>query len=518
MDKYKFLRKEGNSIDKMKKTAVFLMIIAVLSKVTGFLRDITLSYFYGATAISDAYIISITITSVLFSLIIAGISTAYIPMYKQIEHEDGKRSALGFTNNLINIVLIITTGIIVIGLLSSNLLVKVFALGFDGETLKIAVMFTRIGLIGIYFTSLTQLFIGYLQINEKFTASAMVGLPFNFIIILSIYFSVHSNIVVLAIGSVLAAFFQMLFLFPALKKTNYKYERIVSISDKNIKKMATIVFPVMIGISIDQINLMVDKTIASMLVEGGISALTYASRLNDFVQGIFVLSFVTVMFPLISKMAAQDNQKDFKKSISEVISSVIIIVVPASVGIMILVNPIIKILFGHGHFDGQAVEMTSHALFFYCIGMIGYAIREILNRTFYSLQDSKTPMYNAAIAVGLNIVLNLILSRFLGISGLALATSISALFCSFLLVIHLRKKIGPFGLKECLITFVKVSIAAGGMGGVVYFLNQSLVMGELLKLSIVVLVGIVIYILLITLFKVSETKTIINYIKEKWIN
>lgn len=218
MDKYKFLRKEGNSIDKMKKTAVFLMIIAVLSKVTGFLRDITLSYFYGATAISDAYIISITITSVLFSLIIAGISTAYIPMYKQIEHEDGKRSALGFTNNLINIVLIITTGIIVIGLLSSNLLVKVFALGFDGETLKIAVMFTRIGLIGIYFTSLTQLFIGYLQINEKFTASAMVGLPFNFIIILSIYFSVHSNIVVLAIGSVLAAFFKCCFYFLHSRK------------------------------------------------------------------------------------------------------------------------------------------------------------------------------------------------------------------------------------------------------------------------------------------------------------
>lgn len=169
--------------------------------------------------------------------------------------------------------------------------------------------------------------------------------------------------------------------------------------------------------------------------------MTYASRLNDFVQGIFVLSFVTVMFPLISKMAVQKNKEDFKQSISEVISVVILIVVPASVGIMILAEPIIRLLFGHGHFDERAIEMTTHALFFYSIGMIGYGIREILNRTFYSLQDTKTPMYNASMAVILNIILSIILSYFMGISGIALATSISALFCSTLLVIKLRKKL-----------------------------------------------------------------------------
>jgi len=493
------------------------MVLTALSKVSGFLRDITLSFFYGATNTSDAYIISITITSVLFSLIIMGISTAYIPMFKQIEHDLDQRSADAFTNNLINIVLIISTGVILFGLTFSNVLVKLFALGFDVETLKVAVLFTRIGLVGIYFISLTQLFISYLQLNGKFTIPAMIGLPFNFIIILSIIISTQTNIIVLAIGSVVAAFIQMIFLLPTLNKTSYRYSPVVRFKDKDIGKMAIIVFPVMIGISIDQINLMIDKTLASTLVEGGISALTYASRLNDFVQGIFVLSFVTVMFPLISNMAAKKNMEEFKNSISEVISSVMVIVVPASVGIMILSEPIIRLLFGRGHFDELAIDMTAHALFFYSIGMIGYGIREILNRTFYSLQDTKTPMYNAAISVVLNIILNFILSSFMGISGLALGTSISALFCSTLLVINLRKKIGSFGLRGNFVTFLKVFFASSLMGVIVYVLYEY-VLSEwqlIFKMVTVVFAGSIFYFIFITLFKVKETKILLNFFRNK---
>jgi len=269
----------------------------------------------------------------------------------------------------------------------------------------------------------------------------------------------------------------------------------------------------MIGISIDQINLMIDKTLASTIEEGGISALTYASRLNDFVQGIFVLSFVTVMFPYISKMVAQHNTEELKKSINEVISSVIIIVVPASVGIMILAEPIVKLLFGHGHFDKHAIEMTTKALFYYSIGMIGYGIREVLNRTFYSLQDSKTPMFNAGIAVLINIVLNIILSKYMGISGLALATSISALICSILLAIHLQRKIGSFGLLKISTTFSKVCLSSAGMGIIIYFLNLMLVdWNILIKMFIVICAGIIVYFLLIILLKIKEAKILVSYI------
>lgn len=500
----------------MKKTALFLMVIAILSKVTGFLRDITLSYFYGATSTSDAYIISITITSVLFSLIVLGISTAYIPMFKQIEHENGIRSASIFTNNLINLVLIVTTVIIVIGGVFLDSIVKLFAMGFDGETLEMAVKFTKIGLISIYFTSLTQLFTSHLQLKGKFIIPAMIGLPFNLIVIMAIFISYRWNVIFLAVGSLLAALVQLIFLIPTLRKINYRYRPLVNVADKNIKKLVLVVFPIMIGISIDQINLMIDKTLASALLEGGISALTYASRLNDFVQGIFVLSFVSVMFPLISNMAAQKKMDDFKTSISDVICSITVIVVPASIGIMVLADPIIRLLFGHGHFDERAIEITANALFFYSIGMIGYGFREILNRSFYSLQDSKTPMYNAALAVALNILLNFILSSYMGIGGLALATSISALFCSILLMVSLRKKIGKLDMRGIFTTLMKVLIASFAMGFVVYVMNE-LLMGwnSLVKMLTVVGTGSIVYFVLITLLKVKEMKLIKDYVKKR---
>jgi len=501
----------------MKKTAVLLMVITVLSKVFGFLRDITLSYFYGASSISDAYIISITITTVLFSLVITGISSGYIPLYKRIENDDGEKSARIFTNNVVNFVIIISTILIFFGLLFSDEIVKIFALGFDEDTLKIAVLFTRIGLVGIYFTSLTQLFSGYLQLNGKFAIPAIIGFPFNFIIILSIIISAKTNIIVLAIGGVIAALVQLLFLTPSLLKLKYRYVPSIQLRDENVKKMAFLVLPIAMGMSVDHINSMVDKTLASKIVEGGISALTYATRLNDFVIGIFVISFITVLFPLISKMAANENTNELKKSLSEVLSSVMLLVVPASIGIMVLAEPIIKLLFGRGHFDEQAIYLTSQALFFYSIGMIGYGTREILIRAFYSLQDMKTPMINASIAVILNIILNIILSAYMGIGGLALATSIAALFSTCLLFLSLRKKIGPLGLSKLVVTMLKVILASGVMGAIVFLLNEYIWMDldEVLKMGLVLFIGCSIYITIITMLKVEEVKIIKTFLWKK---
>jgi len=501
----------------MKKTAVLLMVITVLSKVFGFLRDITLSYFYGASSISDAYIISITITTVLFSLVITGISSGYIPLYKRIENDDGEKSARIFTNNVVNFVIIISTILIFFGLLFSDEIVKIFALGFDEDTLKIAVLFTRIGLVGIYFTSLTQLFSGYLQLNGKFAIPAIIGFPFNFIIILSIIISAKTNIIVLAIGGVIAALVQLLFLTPSLLKLKYRYVPSIQLRDENVKKMAFLVLPIAMGMSVDHINSMVDKTLASKIVEGGISALTYATRLNDFVIGIFVISFITVLFPLISKMAANENTNELKKSLSEVLSSVMLLVVPASIGIMVLAEPIIKLLFGRGHFDEQAIYLTSQTLFFYSIGMIGYGTREILIRAFYSLQDMKTPMINASIAVILNIILNIILSAYMGIGGLALATSIAALFSTCLLFLSLRKKIGPLGLSKLVVTMLKVILASGVMGAIVFLLNEYIWMDldEVLKMGLVLFIGCSIYITIITMLKVEEVKIIKTFLWKK---
>ena len=486
----------------MKRTAILLMVLTICSKMFGFGRELILSYFYGASNISDAYLISLTIPTVIFAFIGTGIATGYIPMYSQIEQECGEKEGNRYTNNLVNISIAVCTIVIIFGLSFTEPLVKIFASGFQGETLDLAVRFTRISLLGIYFMGLVYIFKGFLQIKGNYAITASIGFPFNFFIILSILLSTTINILVLSIGSVIATASQF----------------VLDIKDEHIKKMASIVFPVIIGVSVNEINVLVDRTLASGIAVGGISALNYANRLNGFVQGLFVATIATVMYPMISKMAAEKNISGLKKTVSEAISGINLLVVPAAVGAMIFAEPVVKLLFGRGAFDAQAVSMTSYALFFYSIGMIGFGLRDILSRAFYSLQDTKTPIINAGIAVGLNIVLNIILSRFMGIGGLALATSISALFCTGLLFISLRKKIGAFGMKNISVSFIKIVFASLGMGAIAKGSYHILLKSVGFHLSLIVSIGIgaAVYFVIIYFMKIEEVDAMIISLKKRF--
>lgn len=502
----------------MKKTAIILMLITIVSKILGFTRDISLSYFYGASGISDAYLISLTIPTVIFSFIGRGISTGYIPMYSKIEKEYSELEGNRYTNNLINILILICSLILILGFTFTTPIVKLFASGFEVKTLSLAVKFTRISLFGIYFTGIVYIFNGFLQIKDNYIIPALIGIPFNFFIISSIFLSSKTNILFLSIGSVLATASQLLILIPSVRKKGYRYQFMIDFKDEHIRKMIYIVLPVIIGMSVDQINVLVDRTLASSISVGGISSLNYANKLNGFAQGIFVASIATVMYPMISKMAAEKNIDGLKSSVSEAISSINLFVIPATIGAMIFAEPVVKLLFGRGAFDSSAVAMTSNALFFYSIGMIGFGLRDILSRAFYSMQDTKTPMINAAIAMFINIVLNIVLSRFMGIGGLALATSISALICTGLLFISLRKKIGSFGMKNISISFVKILISSVVMGVVARLSFGTLLnyIGTNLALIVSIGIGALIYGLLIYFMKIEEVDVLITSFKKRF--
>ncbi len=274
------------------------------------------------------------------------------------------------------------------------------------------------------------------------------------------------------------------------------------------------------GTAVNDINKIVDRTLASLISIGGISALNYAQRINGFVQGIVVVSIATAMYPLISKMAADDNILGLKKTLSESVIAMSMLVIPATIGAMLFATPIVEILFGRGAFDSQAVSMTSSALFFYAIGMTGIGLRQILSRFFYALQDTKTPMINASVGIVVNIVLNIVLSRYFGIPGLALATSISATLTSCLLLISLRRKIGPFGLRGITVSFAKIVSASAVMGllsRMSYHTFTNFISGPLAFL-LAVFVGAISYLFLIYLFRIDEVDLVIQVLKNKLRN
>jgi putative peptidoglycan lipid II flippase len=501
----------------MKKTALLVMIITILSKILGFGREIVLSYVYGASAITDAYLISQTIPAVIFSFISAGIATGFIPLYSRILNEQGQIEANRYTNNLSNALLLLSSVIVVFVLLFTQPIVKIFASGFSGETLELAIRFTRISVFGVYFTALLNIFAGFLRLHENYIIPALAGFPMNLVIIAFLFISTKTNIYVIAIGSVLATASQLLLLIPFVRKTGYRYQPVLNLKDEYIKTMVIIALPVIAGQSVNQINVLVDRTLASGIAVGGISALNYANRLNGFVQGLFVASISTVLYPMISKMAAEDNMNGLKASISEAISVINLLVIPATIGAMIFSKEIVTLLFGRGAFTPEAIEMTGGALFYYSIGMIAFGLRDILSRAFYALQDTKTPMINATIAVVINIILNIVLSKYLGIGGLALATSIAAIVGTLLLFITLRRKIGGFGLKEITTSFIKICIASVLMGfialGSFNFLSQNI--RENLALILAIGLGVLAYAILIYFMRIPEVDRSIQAMKKK---
>lgn len=502
----------------MKKAAIKLMIITIFSKVIGFFRDITLSYFYGASNISDAYLMSMTIPVVLFSFIGAGVNAGFIPMYSKIEKNQGIEEANRFTSNIINALLIVCTILVVLVMIFTANIVKAFASGFEGETLRLAIMFTRIAVFSIYSIALDYVFIGLLQIKGSFIIPALIGFPMNIITVFSIILSYYTNSFVLIIGSTIGLISEMIFLLPSIKKNSYKHRWQLKLQDKNLRVMMYTALPVIIGVSTNEINILVDRTIASQVIVGGISALNYASKINDAIQGIVVLSIVTVLFPKITKMAIDKNYTILKKTVCSAIVGISLLTLPATIGSMIFSNQVIKLLFGRGAFDIQAINLTSTALFFYSIGMNGIGLRQVLSKTFYSLQDTKTPMVNSTIGIAVNIILNIILSRFMGIGGLALATSISAIFISAMMIITLRKKIGPFGMKRTFISLFKILFASLVMGILAKFSFNYLIhmLRDDISLAIAFVIGAISYFGIIYFMKIDDVDIIIASIKKKF--
>lgn len=511
-------------MSKVAKAAVGLMAATLFAKMLGFGRELALASAYGASSTSDAFLVAMNIPAVIFTAVGTSLGTAFIPLYSEVKAKHGQKASIKFTNNVFNIVALICLFVSLIGAVFTEPIVKIFAQGFEGETLKQAIYFTRIIILGMAFLGMNYIMTAYLQVKENFIIPGLMPIPNNIFIISTIIISTMISPYLLPWGALIGIASQFFFQLPFAIKKGYKYKPYINLKDRYVKRMLWLVGPVLIGVAVNQVSTIVDRTIASTLVEGSISALNYANKLNQFVMGMFIVSISAVIYPMLSKLSTENNKEKFNESIRTASNTVILLVIPISVGAIILASPIVKLLFERGEFDARATYMTSIALIFYSIGMIGFGLRDILGKVFYSLQDTKTPMINGIIAMFVNIVLNILFVKFtnMQLAGLAFATSISALITIALLFISLRKKIGQFGGKSILVVMLKSILSAVIMSIVTLFVYKFLgnILGsgfikEGLALALSTGAGAIVYGLSIIVLKVDEVNLIIDKVKEK---
>ncbi|CEP90993.1 virulence factor MviN [[Clostridium] sordellii] len=510
-------------MSNLAKSAFWLMVVTMLSKVLGFAREIVLGYFYGTSAYSDIYITAMNIPLVVFAAIGSALATTFIPLYHEALEEGGKKGALKFSNNIIGIVSILSILLAILGYIFAEPLVKLFAMNFTGEKLELTIHFVRIMIIGILFIGLSYIMTSYLQIQGDFTIPGMIGFPNNIIIIISIIMSaIMKNIDILAIGGLLAMLSQFLFQVPFAIKKGFKFKLSIDFKDKYLRKMLWLVLPVFIGVAVTQVNTMVDRSLASGLGDGVITSLNNANRLNGFVLGLFIATLGAIIYPTLSKLSTENNKEKFAESVATSVNCVNLVSLPTTIGAIVLATPVVRILFQRGAFDERSTALTATALVFYSVGMVGVGLRDILGKVFYSLKDTKTPMINGIIAVILNIVLNIALVKVMGHGGLALATSLSAIICILLLFGSLKKKIGYYGQDKIKSTFLKSLISSLIMGVVTYFIYKFLsgMLGlgfiqEAVSLGVSVAIGAIVYAILVVALKVEEIDMLIDMIKKK---
>jgi len=503
------------------KVAFIIMVISGISKILALFRETTLATYFGANYQTDAYRMASGVPTILFSLISAAITTTFIPVYSDYIKKKSKEQGLYFVNNILNVYLLISVALLVIGSISSPVLVKITAPGFKGEIFDLTVKLTVIMMPSFVFALLSNLASGYLQSHDSFIPSAFNWIPHNIIIILSTVIFYKYGIEAVAAGNVLASFSLVLVQLPFVYKKGYRYKPVLNFKEEGLRKISVLFIPIIISSAFNQVDVLINRVLASGLNEGSISALDYADKVNNLVYNIFIITFATVIYPGLS-LASGDPDK-FREKLVKGLKCIIILSMPAMGCIFVLRIPIVRLLFERGAFNAEDTYNTAIALGCYSVGIIGEGFREILNRAFYSLKDTKTPMVNGIAAICINIVLNVIFVKFWGIGGLAISTSMTAILSGLMLLYRLKKKFGIFAGRELGFYFLKVLMSSGIMSLIIYILKNAafsrFVTGSFIKqafmLASCVCLGGIVYISILYAVKAEEIIDAAGFLKNK---
>lgn len=505
----------------MGKTALILMIITLVSKVTGLVREQFFAYFLGISDKSDIYGTSSSIMTLLFGFMVGAIVSGYIPSFSKISNEKGEKKANEFTSNLVNVLFIVSSILVVVMYFLSPIFVKLFAPSYIGEKFDTTVHFTRVMSLSIY-TIMPFVFIGYLQIKNKFIIAELSGILMNFFNVITLIISAHfNNFYILAIGYVISEYLKYSLFPKTLKEVGYRHKFIINFNDENLKHMLAKVLPIFISIAALDVSTIADQSMASLVyTNGGVSAMRNAALLLTLVSGVIVTSITTTIYPKLADYASKGQISKVKYTLVNGNIFSFILILPCMLGVIILSHPIIKILFERGQFSPESTKLISGILVFYMPSIIGQTVSQIFTRGFYTMQNTKTPIIVTLVQVSLNIAFNYIFSASwglnLGLNGLALATTASSFISAILIIYLFRKKYGKINIKSFAVKFIKILFISLIMSIFTYIIYNSLInTNYILAMIISIICSILIYGILILLSKIPEVKKFINIMYRK---
>lgn len=452
-----FLGTPDQEAGRVAKATGLMAGLTVLSRLLGLARDIAQAAILGTSMAADAFTLAFIIPNTLRRVFgEATVSSAFVPTYTETLLVDHKRESDILASKIITFVAVILLACVAIGIFFAPLLIKLFAPGFsliEGKA-ELTSDLLRILFPYIFFVGIASVLMGVLNSYRHFFTPALAPVLFNVSALIGLFFIAKyiypaEPVLGYAIGVTIGGVLQLLIQIPAMKSNGIVFKPDFNWrNNPRLKAIGKLAIPALIGLMAAEVNMIVDKMIASLLDPGSVSALAYGNRIMLFPLGVFAVSLATALLPTLSRQTAAGELEDAKLSLSRASLTISAFIIPVTFCMMFLSEPIVRVIFGRGVFSARSIELTSAALAFYSAGLLFYSAIKITVPVFYAMKDTKTPVRIAVGCMGLNILLNISLTYFFmktqytePLAGLALATTLSAFVNIVLLRIALKRKI-----------------------------------------------------------------------------
>ncbi len=503
------------------KTVGLIMMITLIGKVLGLVRDMFLGHNFGTGMESAAFQVASRIPRTFFDAIFASaISASFIPVFGSAMELRGKEDAFRLSRAFFTWVGLLTAVFSLMGIAFAEPIVGLLADGFDEETAALCTSLLRILFPTVFFTGLAFSMVGVLQSMGEFYIPAALSVASNGIIILYyLLFCRNFGIYGLAWAFLIGWAAQMLMQMPWLRKNRFHYRPCLRHPD--IRSIFLLMVPVMVSTWIQPVNQLISTRFATYLFDGaGASAMDYANTLYTMISGILVLSITNVIFPEMSRLSTGGRQEELAELIVGSLRGMLFLLLPMMVGLMLMAQPLVRLLYEWKSWDSFSTTITTRALMFMSLGMVGYGVQNVLSRAFYAGQNGKIPLISGAISIVINLLLSLLLTETLDVAGLSLATAISSTTAAVVLLIPAARRYPGLLTGDFLMGLLKMALATGVMAVLVLAIRTVLVgllsdglVGRILLLGIPAGIGMAIYFSVAAFLGLPEMNVVRNKLK-----
>ena len=467
----------GLTASALLGVATQVMLLFVLSRVTGVVRDVVILAEFDLSAQLDAYQAAFRIPDMIFEVVAGGaLASAFLPTFTQQLQRQSEAKAWQLFSQSINAVTLLLTVLAAICIVLAPWLVRtVLAPGFTPDQQLLTAHLMRWLLLGTVVYGASGLCMAALNTKQHFTLPALVPSLRNLAIIAgALFLTDFWGVYGLVAGAVVGSFLHLLVQLPAMARQGMRYDFVLSWRDAGLRHVVTLMLPRMVGLAFFHLNFIVNTYLVSQLGAGSVSAMEYGFRLMLLPFGLFGQALAIAAFPTFSAQVESGHWKNLQDTFGQSIRMVMFLALPATAGMYLLRLPLIEVLYQRGSFTAESTAQVAYALQFFLTGLLAYAVVEVTVRAFYAFHDTRTPVAAGVLIALLNMGLSIWWVRPLGFGGPALANGVATTLEMLLLLLWLRRKLPGLRYRPLVIGLGQVGLATVGMAVLLWYTQDRL--------------------------------------------